>query len=224
MSKTTPIRALTAGMLACALSACGQNPDAQIAEAEKPSDAVIEAEGSAEGQAAVAARRDADLGRSGEIEQVTWDYGTCTDAASLIPPPMEDWGLFNDTPLGEWPITETNASITYHYYDKSFEPNSPEYQASAQNASIYITSGTVVVDSLKQMFTDPNLRDAMFQPGPYNYPVDRLGTSTLLGDYRVLVDGNGEGAQQYLTMIIKCAIDNGLIAEGVDPASLRDTP
>ena len=159
-----------------------------------------------------------------EIEQITWEYGPCTDAASLIPPPLEGWGLFNDTPLGEWPIDADNARITYSYVDETLEPGTAEYAASAENMSIYISSGTMVTESLQTSLLDPMLREISFAPGPYNYPVGRFGQSALLGPYYVQMDGTGEGLEEVFDTIVRCAIEGGLIAEGVDPATLTISP
>jgi hypothetical protein len=164
-----------------------------------------------------------------EKTALSWPYGTCTDAASLIPPPLEGWGTFSDISTGEWPITPENARITYAYSDETLDPNSAEYGASKHNISIYISTGTPNVDGIRQMYTEPSLRDVMLMPGPYNYPIQKTpedypGRTVLLGDYLVQLDGTGRDMDQYFEMIVKCGIDSGLIADGVDAASLQARP
>ncbi|MEO1039596.1 MAG: hypothetical protein AAFX09_08620 [Pseudomonadota bacterium] len=169
---------------------------------------------------------DAETGQrpDAEIEQITWEYGPCRDAASLIPPPLEGWGLLNDTPLGEWPIDADNARITYTYVDETLEPGTAEYAASRENMSIYISSGTAVTEALQTSLLEPVLREISFAPGPYNYPVGRFGQSALLGPYYVQMDGTGEGLNEVFDTIVRCAIEGGLIADGVDPATLTISP
>ena len=160
---------------------------------------------------------------------MSWPYGPCTDAATLIPPPLEGWGTFIDLSPGEWPTTPEFARITYSYSDETLDPNSAEYGASKQNISIYISTGTANVDGIRQMYTEASLRDMMLMPGPYNYPIQKTppdypGSTVLLGDYLVQTDGTGRDMNQYFEMIVKCGIDSGLIAEGVELSDLTTSP
>ncbi|MEO1660453.1 MAG: hypothetical protein AAFR51_05660 [Pseudomonadota bacterium] len=159
---------------------------------------------------------------------VSWPYGNCTDAASLIPPPKEGWRLFG-LPLGEWPQDSDFARITYSSVDESLTPGTPEYGASKQNIGIYISSGTMDVDALKDLYTNEQLAPMMLDSGPYNYPIRKTppgfpGRGVLLGDYFVQLDGSGKDMDAYFATIIRCGIDSGLIAPGVDAATLTDTP
>lgn len=220
--------------MAFVLSACGGDTEPQDggSSASGPNSAPAnEVESAQEAQEEAARRREdmpamAETGQraDAEIEQITWDYGPCTDAASLLPPPPDGWGLLNDTPLGEWPINAENARINYTYADETLEPNTAEYAAALQNLSIYISSGTPSTEALATSLAEPVLRDAQFEPGPYNYPVLRFGRSVLLGAYFVQLDGTGAELDETFSKIIRCGIEGGLIAEGVDPATLTISP
>jgi len=248
---TTTLRRLGSPVLAAAcLAACG--PDEETSDQVASSNTAGSNDGASAGASApvesnprepaevdnardaqreAAARREAtpaDLatGQRGaaEIEQITWDYGPCTDAASLLPPPPEGWGLLNDTPLGEWPIDADRARINYTYSDASLEPGTAEYAATLENMSINISSGTATTDALATALSEPFLREAQFEPGPYNYPVMRYARAVLLGPYYVQLDGTGAELDEMFATIIRCGIEGGLIAEGVDPATLTVSP
>ena len=243
---------LALAMTGIAVSAgCGgaSSPqDSAASQADQSSETVMGAADASDGQAAVAADRQTEMGSviqaksasdaqskvlnvgkenpelSGRLESVTWPYGPCTDAASLIPPPLDGWGMHNDMSPGEWPIETDNARISYSYFDNSLEPNTPEYRASKQYAAIYVASDPSIVEALETMLEKPVFRETNFEPGPYNYPVRKNMASALPGKYIVQVDGKGDTADEYLARIIRCGIDSGLIAKGIDSASLRDTP
>ncbi|MEQ3746304.1 MAG: hypothetical protein ABNH53_08760 [Henriciella sp.] len=163
------------------------------------------------------------------IIDVTWEYGPCWDAASLLPPPMETWGIVSDLSRGEWPNTPKMARITYSSVDDTLEPTSAEYGASRENISIYISSGTPSVSGMADMYANEQLKDVMLAPGPFGYPIRKTpagfpGRTVLLGDYLVQLDGTGKDMDRYFETIVKCGIQGGLIAEGVDPSSLQVTP
>ena len=198
------------------LTACGEAGEASPQTAPQ----ATEVTDAASAQNEAAKRRAEDLSSSGEIEQLSWEYGPCTDAASLIPPPLEGWGLLNDTPLGEWPIGPDNARITYSFVDETLDPNSAEYGQSRQNVSIYISSDAAQVEGLQTFLSNPQLRDGMFEAGPFNYPVQKHAMGTLLGTFIVQGDGHGDDVGEYFETIIKCGIESGLIAEGIAPDSL----
>lgn len=160
---------------------------------------------------------------------LSWPYETCRDAGSLIPPPLEGWGVFSDISIGEWPITPEMARIAYSYADDTLDPASAEYGASKHNVSVNISSGTIGVEGMRDMYTEPALRGAMLMPGPYNYPIQKTppdypGRTVLLGDYLVQLDGTGRDIDAYFSMIIACGIAGGLVTEGVDQSALRAAP
>ena len=157
---------------------------------------------------------------------VTWPYGPCTDAASLIPPPREGWRLFALS-AGEWPQTADMARITYSSVDETLTPGTPEYGASKQNFSVHISSGTGNTQAMKDTYSNPQMAEMLLESGPYNYPIRKMpagfpGRGVLLGEYFVQLDGTGKDMDAYFSTIIKCGIDSGLIADGVDPATLGD--
>lgn len=194
--------------------------------AESPSDAVLKLNARDE------VRRRISMETGQRIDEVpldvSWPYGTCTDAASLIPPPKEGWRLFSLSP-GEWPQGPEFARITYSSVDESLTPGTSEYGASKENISIYISSGTPDSQAMKDLYTNPQIAEMMLEPGPYNYPIRKMptgfvGRGVLLGDYFVQTDGTGKDMDAYFNTIVKCAIDNGLVAEGVDTSTLRGSP
>lgn len=237
-------RMLGAAMLALAVSACGSEtapaPDASAAKVDvaepdteeasaEPAKVVrpalrgpIEVANITEAHAELTARRGLSVqdASGAQIEQITWPYGPCLDAATLIPPPREGWGILTDLSLGEWPIAPDNARIAYHYADSDLEPGSDAYRSSERSVGIYVSSTLSEVAGLEQFLSSPAMRDVAFEPGPFNYPVRKDMNSALLGSYIVLVEGNDEGAEAYLETIIRCGIESGLIAKGVDLETL----
>jgi hypothetical protein len=189
-----------------------------------------------QGQALAANRREATpvdprgMGQRypARMEPITWDYGRCTNARTLIPPPLDGWGLLNDTSVGEWLITDDNASIVLTRAGAPHDPDTLGRAAGDGATSIYISSGTPTTKAMQDMFNNEQLRSAFFEPGPYNYPV-RKGVAgerhqeVLLGPYRVLI-GSDDSDGEYFRQIIRCAISNDLIATGVNPSILRKTP
>lgn len=163
------------------------------------------------------------------IIEVSWDYGPCQDAASLLPPPMKTWGIISDLSRGEWPNTAEMARITYTSVDESLDPTSAAFGASKETISISISSGTASVSGMADMYSNEQLKDVMLAPGPFGYPIQKTpagfpGRTVLLGAYLVQLDGTGKDMDRYFETIIKCGIEGGLIADGVDPSSLQVTP
>ena len=162
------------------------------------------------------------------LQQVSWPYGDCTDLTSLIPPPDDGWGLRSETlivSLSAPKISDERAEVSFTYLDPSPELIGDDVFKTSQTVTITITSNPAASAAIKQSLANPALRDAMFTPGPYGYPVLPFSNAALLGDYTVDVVGTGmEHPSRYFAKIVKCAIDNGLIAEGVDPAELTEEP
>ena len=180
-----------------------------------------------EARRAYAYETGANLGSS--IIDVSWQYGPCQDAASLLPPPFETWGIISDLSRGEWPSTAEMARITYTSVDRTLDPTSAEYGASKENISIYISSGTPSVTGMADMYSNEQLKDVMLEPGPFGYPIRKTpagfpGRTVLLGPYLVQLDGTGKDMDRYFETIVKCGIQGGLIADGVDPSSLQVAP
>jgi hypothetical protein len=161
------------------------------------------------------------------LQQVSWPYGTCTDMLSLVPPPMEGWGLRSETLAVQSPnITDTFVEVSYVTLDATNDGQGDNLYASEQSVTMTINADPAVAVTIGMGFTDANMRAALLIDGPYGYPILPYGGhSTLLGPYLVDVTGTGaENAALYFDEMIRCAIDNGLIAEGLDPATLSKTP
>ncbi|MEL6859904.1 MAG: hypothetical protein AAFO74_16065 [Pseudomonadota bacterium] len=161
------------------------------------------------------------------LVKVSWDYGSCQDAASLLPPPLDGWGMHSDLSRGEWPTSPEMARITYSHADESLDPQSAEYGASKENISIRISSGTV--GGIAEMYSNEQLKSVMLVPGPFGYPIQKTppgypGRTVLLGPYLVQMDGTGKDMDRYFESIVKCGIENGLIADGVDISTLDLVP
>lgn len=160
--------------------------------------------------------------------EASWPYGNCTDAASLIPPPLEGWRLFSMS-AGEWPQGPDFARMSFSFIEEGTSPGTAEYNDAKQDVSFYISSGTPNVDSMKEAYSNEQLASMMLMPGPYNYPIQKApadypGRSVLLGDYFVQMDGTGKDIATYFAAVIECGIANGLVADGVDVNSLRAEP
>jgi hypothetical protein len=160
------------------------------------------------------------------LQQVSWPYGACTDMLSLVPPPMEGWGLRSETlAVQALNITDTFVEIGYVTFDALDEGHGGDLHATEQSVSITINADPAAAGAFGIGFSDPNMRAALLTDGPHGYPILPYGGhSTLLGPYLVDVTGTGpENAALYFEKMIGCAIDNGLIAEGLDPETLTKT-
>lgn len=160
------------------------------------------------------------------FQDVSWDYGPCTDLVSLIPPPMDGWAIRSDFGRVENPISDARAEIFYEYYDHGIAPSEQGFSDPSNMITIRVTESADSAEYMSMMLDNEAMRSAMLASGPYGYPVMKMAPgSTQLGPYGIQITGNSpERVQMYLTQMIGCAIDNGLILEGVDPASLTSTP
>ncbi|WP_417250611.1 hypothetical protein [Celeribacter sp.] len=161
------------------------------------------------------------------VQQVNWPYGTCTDMLSLVPPPMDGWGLRSETLAVQTPnITDTFVEVSYVTFGASDDGQGDDVYASEQSVTITINADPAAAVTFGIGFSDPNMRAALLTDGPYGYPILPYGGhSTLLGPYLVGVTGTGtESPARYFEQMIRCAIDNGLIAEGLDLAIFSETP
>lgn len=198
--------------------------DTSAIVASGPSDAIAQINARDEMRRRIAVETGQNIGQI--PLDVSWPYGPCTDAASLIPPPRDGWRLFALS-AGEWPQNADMARITYSSVDETLTPGTPEYGASKQNFSVHISSGTGNTQGMKDTYSNPQMAEMLLEPGPYNYPIRKMpagfpGRGVLLGEYFVQLDGTGKDMDAYFSTIIKCGIDSGLIADGVDPATLVD--
>lgn len=159
------------------------------------------------------------------LQAVSWPYGACIDMLSLIPPPLEGWGLRSEAPFTKNPVEDIRAEVSMVTYDQNLTSDDPDFYASER--SVYITVG-VSPDSKAfwdMALSQPALRDAMLEPGPYNYPVTIMGGGVLLGDVLVSINATDEADRlAYLEKMIGCAINNDMIAQGIDRATLKEEP
>jgi hypothetical protein len=159
------------------------------------------------------------------VQVVSWSYDSCIDPISFIPPPLDGWGLRSQAPFTTNPVEETRTEVSFVTYDLSLASDHPDFHASER--SVQIRTG-ISPDSKvfwEMALSQPAMRDAMLKPGPYDYPVTIADGGTLLGDVLVSVFATNEADKQaYLELIIGCAIENDMIAEGVDPVTLKGTP
>ncbi|NQY41101.1 MAG: hypothetical protein HRT80_13490 [Henriciella sp.] len=160
--------------------------------------------------------------------EASWPYGNCTDAASLIPPPLKGWRLFSMS-AGEWPQGSDFARMSFSFIEENTSPGTAEYNDTKQDIAFYISSGTPSVDSMKEAYSNPQLTSMMLAPGPYNYPIQKApkdypGRAVLLGDYFVQIEGTGKDVDVYFAKVIECGIASGLVAGGVDLTTLRAEP
>ncbi|WP_417269938.1 MULTISPECIES: hypothetical protein [Alphaproteobacteria] len=161
------------------------------------------------------------------LQQVSWPYGTCTNMLSLVPPPIDGWGLRSETLAVQTPnITDTFVEVSYVTYGALDDLDSDDIYATEESVTITINADPAVAVTIGMGFRDPNLRAALLTDGPYGYPILPYGGhSTLLGPYLVDVTGtHSENPALYFEHMIRCAIDNGLIAEGLDPTTLSEMP
>ncbi len=163
-----------------------------------------------------------DFVRSDPIFQdVTWPYGQCTDLVSLFPPPMENWAIRTEFAGRENPIGADRAELFYVSYDPTLASDAPDFTTSQATVTVRISTGTDISDMMAQRMADPMMRDIAFEPGPFGYPVVRFSPmTTVVGPHYVDVSGTGDSAVPYFEAIVACAIDSGLIADGVDPSTL----
>ena len=159
------------------------------------------------------------------LQAVSWPYGACSDMLGLIPPPMDGWGLRSDAPFTTNPVEEERAAVWIVTYDQDLTSDDDDFFASERSVHIRVGVSADSKAFWEMALSQAAMRDAMFEPGPYNYPVTIAGADVLLGDVLVSVSSTDETAKlAYLEKIIGCAIESGMIAEGVDPATLTETP
>ena len=159
------------------------------------------------------------------LQRVSWPYETCTDLTSLLPSPIDGWGLRSETLSNQAPnISDSFLQISFVTFDPSPDLRGNDVFATEQSVTITINADPGASAAFGIGFTDPALRDMLLTEGPYGYPILPYGGhSTLLGPYLVDVSGTGtENAALYFDRMVRCAIESGLIAEGLDPAMFND--
>ncbi|MCH2076577.1 MAG: hypothetical protein MK180_06780 [Rhodobacteraceae bacterium] len=159
------------------------------------------------------------------LQSVSWPYETCTDLISLIPPPVEDWGISSDASFVENPVKEDRAELIYVRFDPELQSDDEAFFQTEEYLTIMIARSPETVQAFEMMYEQEALRSVIFTAGPYNYPLMNQTNATIFGNISVGVTSNREEvATQYLTEIIGCAIKGGLVADIIDPASLDPVP
>ncbi|SHH33612.1 hypothetical protein SAMN05444003_2860 [Cognatiyoonia sediminum] len=168
----------------------------------------------------------ADFVRSDPILQdVEWPYEECTSVVSLIPPPMPGWGISSDASYVQIPVSDENAEVTYIRFDPSLTSADREFYQTEEYVSIRVVKSVETQQFFEMMYAQEAMRSAMFDLGPFNYPMMKQTDGVVLGDVGVAVTAtNPETQKAYLELIVGCAIKSGFISELVDPASLKSVP
>lgn len=159
------------------------------------------------------------------LQRVSWDHDTCVNLISLIPPPQNGWGLRSEASFVEIPVSDTRAQVVYVRYGAGLASDDEAFFSSEQSVSVVLSTSPDMVQFFDMMMGQEALRDASFDKGPFDYPLLKHSNKTLLGDVTIDVTATRpEDARLYLQEIIRCAIENGMIAASVDPDALRSQP
>jgi len=159
------------------------------------------------------------------LQDVTWDYGACSDVISLIPPPLEGWGLRSEASYVEIPVSEERAQVHYVRYDPALGSGDDTFYQSERSVALNISISPDNEQFFEMMLGQQGMRDVLFDAGPYNYPLMKGTNRTQLGPYMIEVSATDpEDATAYLTRVIACGVKGGLLAPGLDPTTLRGDP
>ncbi len=159
------------------------------------------------------------------LYDISWEYGDCTSPAGLIPPPPDGWGIPNAAFPFSWPGEAENLWLTYFTYDPEPLPGTDAFSETERSLRISATRSPSQLQMLGMMLSSDAMREQMLVEGPYGYPVGKHDGGMVFGDIHVTVDGSDEVVvQDMMAEIIGCAISNDMVAEGIDPATLRAEP
>jgi hypothetical protein len=87
---------------------------------------------------------------------------------SLVPPPMEGWGLRSETLAVQSPnITDTFVEVSYVTLDATNDAQGDNLYASEQSVTMTISADPAVAVTIGMGFTDANMRAALLIDGPY---------------------------------------------------------
>lgn len=153
-------------------------------------------------------------------QQVSWPSDSCTDMVSLFPSPPEGWVIASDWGQYKNPIGEERGQLFY-VRPPDLPAEDPDFISQTQTVSVQVSADAQWQQMWDLRIGNETMREVGFDVGPFGYPVMKFQMATMLGAYYVDVSGTGEeNAPMFLEKIIGCAIDGGLLANGVDPASL----
>ena len=154
------------------------------------------------------------------LYDASWPNEACTDIQSLLPSPFDGWGI---PALTNQTIAITPEAVSVSYY--AFTDDQPDDSFPKDSVSFQMSTSPGDVGGFETFLGMPEMRDVMFQEGPYGYPVMKMQRGALIGSVLVYVDGtNDAAADAYLSEIIGCAVKSGFVAKGIDATTLRDTP
>lgn len=155
------------------------------------------------------------------LYDVSWPYQACSDINTILPPPMDGWGIRALTAQKSIPITETNATV--HYYAYADAQNPEDFPKTS--VTFKMSSNPADVEGMGIFLSRPEMRSVMFKDGPFGYPVMKMQTGALVGDVLVYISATDEvDAEKYLEKIIGCATKSQFLPEGIDAEQLRSEP
>lgn len=158
------------------------------------------------------------------LQNVTWPYETCTDLQSIVPPPSEGWGIRSDAPFTTNPIEDERAHISLVTYDAALTPADEEFFSTERSVAIHFSTDPANLTYWELTYADPTIREISYEAGPYGYPIRKMDKSVVLGDVAISITATDTADRDhYLAEMIRCAIDGGFLAPGVDPEILTET-
>ncbi|WP_296418733.1 hypothetical protein [Pseudooctadecabacter sp.] len=230
MSRHSPILTV---MAVLATPAIAQTPDTQpvfsdpyeVSDARAAMDEIIARDAVADAEAQ-------NLIMSGEVDlasyvpnqplyqDISWPVDVCTGPLDLFPSPPDGWGIASDWGQRTNPIDENGGELFY-VRPPDLAVDDPNFVRETLSVVVRVTANSQWAPMWDMRIADDTMRDISFDDGPFGYPVMRMQNATMLGDYYVEVSGTGEdAAPAFLETIIGCAIDGGLLANGVDAGDL----
>ena len=154
------------------------------------------------------------------FQAISWPDDTCVDLVSLFPSPPEGWAIYSDWGRYENPIGAERGELFYVSIP-DVPLGDPAFVSQQQSVTVRVTANSQHAQLWDMRMENPQMREIGFDEGPFGYPIMKFQNATMLGDFHVDVSGTGdENAPKFLEKIIGCAIDSGLLANGVDPETL----
>ena len=155
------------------------------------------------------------------LQRVAWPFEECTDVISLIPPPMDGWGISSEASNIQNPVSAERAEVTYVRFDPELSSDDPDFYQTEEYVIVRVGWSVESKQLFDMMYAEEAMRTMMFEPGPFNYPIMKQTEGAILGDLSVGVSSTSPEVQnEYLTTILACAIKSGLASDLIDPADL----
>lgn len=157
------------------------------------------------------------------LQNVTWPYDACTDLITLIPPPSRGWGVRSLAPFTTNPVADEHAQFSLVTYDMNLPSSDEDFFKSERSVFFNLSADPSHLMLWDMVYSNPDMRDMTYEPGPYGYPVRKMDGAVMLGNVAVTISAtHPEDQAHYLAKMIRCAIDGGLLANGVDPTILTE--